>query len=80
LEIRMTPNIGHNTGVAPEAQATKGTITMNVHKLPEQIEIVRRLLAAAKPRSHRRIELELQLKDLVTKRLRFECRSARRSA
>ncbi len=53
---------------------------MNVHKLPEKIGVIRRLLAASKPRSHRRIELELQLRDLVTKRLRFECRTARRAS
>lgn len=53
---------------------------MNVHKFPEQIEIIRRLLAASKPRSRRRIELELQLRDIATKQLRVECRNGRRVA
>lgn len=83
----MTPKIGSNTGIAPDEPSTsfakdqtERNHRMNVHKLPEQIETIRRLLAASKPRSRRRIELELQLRDIVTKQLRVECRNGRRVA
>lgn len=74
------PSIGHNTGVAPEAPATKFARIGNLNKIYEQMASLRPLVATAKPRSHRRIELEFQLRDLTTKCLRIELRSTRRAA
>jgi hypothetical protein len=45
--------------------------------LAEQIASTRRRLAAARPRSNQRIELELRLRDLMTKQLRREIRKDR---
>lgn len=56
----------------------KGKAEINMEKLYRQILQMRQLVAAAKPRSHRRIELELLLRDLVTKHLRAESRHDRR--
>lgn len=53
---------------------------MNPEKLAAQIGGLRRALVSAKPRSRRRIELELQLRDLVVKQLRLEARQRRRAA
>lgn len=44
--------------------------------LAEQIAVTRRSLAVAKPRSHLRIKLELRLRDLMTRKLKQECRKA----
>jgi hypothetical protein len=45
-----------------------------------QIEAIKRSIATVRPRSRRRVELELQLRDLMTKRLRYENRKDRRAA
>lgn len=45
-----------------------------------QLESLQRSLLAAKPRSRRRVELELQLRQLRTKALRLECRKQKRAA
>ena len=44
--------------------------------LAEQIAVTRRSLAAAKPRSHLRIKLELRLRDLMTRKLKQELKKA----
>jgi hypothetical protein len=48
--------------------------------LQEQIAMTKRSLEHAKPRSHRRVELELMLRDLVTQQLRLEIRVSKRAA
>jgi hypothetical protein len=45
-----------------------------------QIARVKRELVSAKPRSRRRVELELQLRNLMLLQLRRETRSERRKA
>ncbi len=49
-------------------------------KLREMIATTKTSLLRSKPRSQRRVELELQLRDLVTKQLRTEMRQERRKA
>jgi hypothetical protein len=49
-------------------------------KLQEQIEMTRGSLNQAKPRSQRRVELELQLRNLMLKQLRCELRDEKRAA
>lgn len=49
-------------------------------KLQDQITMTRRSLELAKPRSQRRVELELMLRDLVTQQLRLEIRTSKRAA
>jgi len=48
--------------------------------LRKMIEMTKSSLERSKPRSQRRVELELQLRDLVTKQLRTEMRQERRKA
>jgi hypothetical protein len=43
-------------------------------KTVQQIEETRRELARAKPRSRRHVELEIRLRDLVVRQLRYEIR------
>ena len=45
--------------------------------LSEQIASTRRRLAAARPRSNQRIELELRLRDLMLRQLKHEIRKER---
>jgi hypothetical protein len=49
-------------------------------KLQERITQVKRSMEQAKPRSQRKVELELQLRDLMTKLLRSEIRINKRAA
>lgn len=49
-------------------------------KLQAQIEETRREMQNAKPRSKRRMELEMRLRDLMVKQLRFENRIERAKA
>lgn len=51
-----------------------------MQKLTDQIERTRNEMLKCKPRSERRIELELRLRNLMTKQLRFENRIERRRA
>lgn len=44
--------------------------------LPEKIADTSRRLRVARPRSHLRLKLELQLRDLVVRQLKKELRSA----
>jgi hypothetical protein len=53
---------------------------MTAKKLQEQISNVLRSMKAAKPRSRRHIELEVQLRGLRTRQLQMEHRSAKRAA
>jgi hypothetical protein len=46
--------------------------------LPEQIASAKISLVAAKPRSRRRVEMELTLRDLMTRQLKFENRKPRK--
>jgi hypothetical protein len=48
--------------------------------LVEQIARVKRELVSAKPRSRRRVELELHLRNLMLQQLRRESRGERRRA
>ncbi len=48
--------------------------------LTERINFMRLELQCAKPRSRRRIELELRLRDLVVEQLKRETRKPRRRA
>lgn len=47
--------------------------------LPQQIVHARISLMAAKPRSRRRVEMELMLRDLMVRQLKFENRKPRKS-
>ena len=49
-------------------------------KIAEQIERTKTEMARTKPRSARRMELELRLRELIVKQLRFENRAERRKA
>lgn len=49
-------------------------------KLQRQIDATKRSLDQTRPRSQRRVELELELRNLRTKQLRFENRIERRHA
>lgn len=53
---------------------------MKQENIYEQLESLQQSLVAAKPRSRRRVELELQLRQLRTKALRMECRKPKRVA
>lgn len=76
----MTIVHGSNTGVAPDEPATKFARIGNQNRIYDQMNALHRLVVSAKPRSHRRIELEFQLRDLRSKCLRMELRNTRRSA
>jgi hypothetical protein len=52
----------------------------SVSKLQEKITQVKRSLEQAKPRSQRRVELELRLRDLRTKLLQSEIRINKKAA
>ncbi len=47
-------------------------------RLHEQIAFAKVSLMAAKPRSRRRIEMELTLRDLMVRQLKFENRKPRK--
>lgn len=49
-------------------------------KVSEQIERTKREMIRCKPRSQRRIELELRLRNLMVKQLRSEIRIERQRA
>lgn len=49
-------------------------------KVCRQIEATKREMWRCRPRSKRHVELELRLRDLMVKRLRFENRIERRKA
>lgn len=49
-------------------------------KLAQEIARTKRSLAQAKPRSQRRVELELQLRLLIVRQLREENRQDKRKA
>lgn len=48
--------------------------------LPEQIEWKRQMLAATKPRSERRVQLQRELSKLVVAQLRAENRMERKAS
>lgn len=48
----------------------------SMKKINQQISETRRELEKTKPRSHRRIELETRLRDLMLKQLKIENRKA----
>jgi hypothetical protein len=48
--------------------------------LIDKINWTKAELVNTKPRSHRRIELELRLRDLITRKLRAEVRAERKAA
>lgn len=53
---------------------------MTLKKLYEQIDSVKASMVSAKPRSRRRVQLEIQLRDLCTKAIISEMRREKRAA
>jgi hypothetical protein len=49
-------------------------------RIADQIESTKAEMLKTKPRSQRRAELEIRLRDLIVKQLRFENRIERRNA